>query len=86
VTAVDVTAVAGWMLRTYPGRNWLEQCERSDWNAVFFAAGQPASMNSQGYATAAKSFASSHIDGHDLAGAQPGDSLWWSFPPEDHTF
>lgn len=80
---LDGIALGNALIAAYPGRNWLEQCERADWNVMWFALGRPE-PEPRGYKTAKLSREASRLT-PGLAGAVPGDSLWWKFPPEDHT-
>lgn len=80
---VDVLEVGHWMQATYPTRNWTDQCERGDWNAVYYAKGQ--GVEQRGYSTATLSFDASKIDRHSIAELQPGDSAWFEFGAAGHT-
>lgn len=80
---MDVLELGNILQRTYPTRNWNNQCERVCWNGVYFAAGQPK-PEFRGYDTANEARAASTVTRHSLAELQPGDTGWSQYPGDGH--
>lgn len=75
--------IASWLNKTYPGRDWNQQCQRLVWNVVWKLSGiSEGSMVTYPTATAAR--LASSIVSNDPGAAPVGAIHYWRNPSEGH--
>lgn len=75
--------IVDWLNRTYPTRDWDQECQRLMWNVVYVVSGTPEKdMHTPPTATAAR--LASSIESTDADAAPPGAMHWFKNPAAGH--
>lgn len=81
--SLNTADLAAWLNKTYPGRDWNQQCQRLVWNVVWRESGI-AEGQMVTYPTATDARVASSIVSTDAAAAPVGAIHYWKNPAEGH--
>lgn len=76
--------IVSWLNKTYPTRNWDQQCQRLVWNVIYCVMGYTRDSQMTTYATAAAARNASKIESTDALAAPAGAIHYWRNPAEGH--
>lgn len=80
---MHVNELATWLNKTYPSRNWDQQCQRLVWNAIWHITGI-AEAKMVTYPTAIAAYRASSIVSKDPLAAPAGVTHYWDIGAEGH--
>lgn len=81
---MELDQIVSWLNKTYPTRNWDQQCQRLVWNVIYCVMGYTRDSQMTTYATAAAARNASKIESTDALAAPAGAIHYWRNPAEGH--
>lgn len=76
--------ICAWLNKTYPKRDWDQECQRLMWNVIYFLHGYERDEQMVTYPTATAARLASAIVSTDASKAPVGAMHFWRNPAEGH--
>ncbi len=76
--------IVSYINRTYPNRDYDQQCQRLVWNVIYYVMGYTSDSQMHTYATATAARLASRIESTDALAAPVGAIHYWRNPAEGH--